>query len=198
MIVTSSNAALKLGDGTGSEGYMNIYLNNVSGGAKHIIQSYPTAGGGFAFQNLVNDQAITFETKNSSGTTKTPLILNGDGSVIFGKLFKDKVDVTVSDTYGNPGDGYSDMPITSDTSNERFRLLESAGTNGVDLPSLTDAEFGKEVYIYSDSSGSGGNNMVLVFATQSNPTSTLTFSGNVFGASIFTWYGTYWATRTAV
>jgi len=86
MIVTSSNAALKLGDGTGSEGYMNIYLNNVSGGAKHIIQSYPTAGGGFAFQNLVNDQAITFETKNSSGTTKTPLILNGDGSVTFGSI----------------------------------------------------------------------------------------------------------------
>ena len=88
MIVTSSNAALKLGDGTGSEGYMNIYLNNVSDGAKHIIQSYPTAGGGFAFQNLVNDQAITFETKNSSGTTKTPLILNGDGSVISGGAFK--------------------------------------------------------------------------------------------------------------
>jgi hypothetical protein len=81
MIVTSSNAALKLGDGTGSEGYMNIYLNNVSGGAKHVIQSYPTAGGGFKIQNLVNDQAITFETKNSSGTTKTPLVLNGDGSV---------------------------------------------------------------------------------------------------------------------
>jgi len=86
MIVTSSNAALKLGDGTGSEGYMNIYLNNVSDGAKHIIQSYPTAGGGFAFQNLVNDQAITFETKNSSGTTKTPLTLNGDGSVTFGSI----------------------------------------------------------------------------------------------------------------
>ena len=88
IVVTNSNAALSLGDGTGSEGYMNIYLNNVSGGAKHIIQSFPTAGGGFAFQNLVNDQAITFETKNSSGTTKTPLILNGDGSVISGGAFK--------------------------------------------------------------------------------------------------------------
>jgi hypothetical protein len=91
MIVTSSNAALKLGDGTGSEGYMNIYLNNVSGGAKHIIQSYPTAGGGFKIQNLVNDQAITFETKNSSGTTKTPLILNGDGSVDHGYVVENNI-----------------------------------------------------------------------------------------------------------
>jgi hypothetical protein len=103
-IVTNANGALKFGDNTGSEGYMNIYLNNVAGGARHVIQSYPTAGGGFKIQNNVNDQAITFETKDSGGTTQTPLTLNGDGSVAVGGIqIKQGVEEKFATTNGATG-----------------------------------------------------------------------------------------------
>ena len=106
--------------------------------------------------------------------------------------YKSNVNVTATDVFGNPGDGYTDLAITTtDTSHERFTLT-GANNTAVDLPDCADAQFGKKVYIKTPGTGSAAT--ISVTYTPANGVTTIqSFSQSAPSSKhLFTWYGSYW------
>ena len=80
--------------------------------------------------------------------------------------------------------------MSSDTSHERF-TIDGATNTAIDLPNLTDSEFGKTIHIKTP--GSGASRTFTVYFTQVNGTySGQGFNGANTTAFKFTWYGSYW------
>ena len=103
--------------------------------------------------------------------------------------YKANVNFTLTDA-NNTGGAHTNLPMSSDTSHERFTIDGATGT-AVDLPNLTDTEFGKEIHIKTP--GTGSSRSLTVYWTQVNGTySSLGLNGSGATAYKFTWYGSYW------
>ena len=103
--------------------------------------------------------------------------------------YKANVNVTLTDA-NNTGGAHTDLTMSSDTSHERF-TIDGATNTAIDLPNLTDSEFGKTIHIKTP--GSGASRTFTVYFTQVNGTySGQGFNGANTTAFKFTWYGSYW------
>ena len=80
--------------------------------------------------------------------------------------YKANVNVTLTDA-NNTGGAHTDLTMSSDTSHERF-TIDGATNTAIDLPNLTDSEFGKTIHIKTP--GSGASRNLSVYFTQVNGT----------------------------
>ena len=188
--------------GTPTEDNYKLKLNGDTGNLG--IAGRVTAKGGFRgdLQGSVVADDSTVIIDGVAGTVAAST-LAGDLGMVGTSQWPTQQEVRVNDVFGNPGDGYTDLPITQDRKIEVFRIRENTATpataHAVDLPDA-GPNFGKEVFIYSDASGSAGNNIVITFTrmTTSGTTekTTRTLSGSSFSYWSYKWHysikGNFW------
>ena len=183
-------------DTPGEDNY-KLKLNGDTGNLG--IAGRVTARGGFRgdLQGSVVADDSTVIVDGVAGTVAAGALTGDLGVVGVPNRKEPDVEIRVNDVFGNPGDGYTDIPISDNRITEHFRIRENISTpataHAVDLPDLTHNAYGKEVQIYSDGSGGNGNNIVITFTRMTTSGTTektsRTLSGNSFGYWTYKWYG---------
>ena len=175
-------------DTPGEDNY-KLKLNGDTGNLG--IAGRVTARGGFRgdLQGSVVADDSTVIVDGVAGTVSAS-VLTGSFPAIGGSTqYKANVDFTLTSA-NDTGGNHTNLPMSSDTSRERF-TIDGVTNTAVDLPNLTDAEFGKEIHIKTP--GSGSARTFTVYYTQVNGTySGQSFNGSATTAYKFTWYGSYW------
>ena len=171
-----------------------VIIDGVSGTiAYSVLSGKPTTIAGYG---ITDAQASLVSATNIKTINGASILGSGDLTVSGTsddtlQDYKSNVNVTATDVFGNAGDGYTDIAITtSDTSAERFTLSGANGT-AVDLPDCADAQFGKKVYIRTPGTGVSAT-IQVAYTPRAGGKTVQGFSQSGTATFVFTWFGSYW------